>query len=115
MNIDLKIIVFYFLTQEEILWEHVQMDLECAVLVSETTFKSVYGQPVLYLPTLVELSCGGMTNENCTYLMQEPITSTPEVEPCIFTICKCASNICRIRFDFNVRDFTDITKASTHS
>lgn len=40
-----------------------------------------------------------MTSENCTYLVQAA-TSTPAADPCTFTICKCSSNICRIRLDF---------------
>ncbi|XP_059089881.1 uncharacterized protein LOC131885754 [Tigriopus californicus] len=45
------------------------------------------------------LACGGTTSENCTYLVQAS-TSTPTADPCTFTICKCSSNICRIRLDF---------------
>ncbi|TRY62048.1 hypothetical protein TCAL_13257, partial [Tigriopus californicus] len=47
----------------------------------------------------VSLACGGTTSENCTYLVQAS-TSTPTADPCTFTICKCSSNICRIRLDF---------------
>lgn len=45
------------------------------------------------------LACGGTTSENCTYLVQAS-TTTPPSDPCTFTICKCSSNICRIRLDF---------------
>ncbi|XP_059089773.1 uncharacterized protein LOC131885674 isoform X2 [Tigriopus californicus] len=45
------------------------------------------------------LSCGGSTSENCTYLV-EASSSNPTSDPCTFTICKCSSNICRIRLDF---------------
>ncbi|TRY62212.1 hypothetical protein TCAL_13666 [Tigriopus californicus] len=47
----------------------------------------------------LSLACGSTTSENCTYLVQA-VTSMPTVDPCTFTICKCSSNICRIRLDF---------------
>ncbi len=46
------------------------------------------------------LGCGGMTNENCTFIVQA--ASTAIDNPCTYTICPCGSNICRIRLDFNV-------------
>ncbi|TRY61834.1 hypothetical protein TCAL_13320 [Tigriopus californicus] len=45
----------------------------------------------------VSLGCGGTSSENCTYLQQSGSSN-----PCTFTICKCSSNICRIRLDFVV-------------
>ncbi|XP_059088780.1 uncharacterized protein LOC131884901 [Tigriopus californicus] len=48
---------------------------------------------------IFSLACGSTTSENCTYLVQA-VTSMPTVDPCTFTICKCSSNICRIRLDF---------------
>ncbi|TRY62166.1 hypothetical protein TCAL_13661, partial [Tigriopus californicus] len=47
----------------------------------------------------VSLSCGGVSSENCTYLEQSG-SSNPVSNPCTFKICKCSSNICRIRLDF---------------
>lgn len=44
-----------------------------------------------------------MTSENCTYLVQASTTTAPTVDPCNYRICKCSSDICRVRFDFNVR------------
>ena len=49
----------------------------------------------------VAVQCGSRTSENCTYLVQPATTSTPSVDPCTYTICKCSPNVCRIRFDFN--------------
>ncbi len=46
------------------------------------------------------LGCGGMTSENCTFIVQSSSTSVDN--PCTYTICPCSSNICRIRLDFNV-------------
>ena len=48
----------------------------------------------------VALGCGGTSSENCTYLVQG--SSSSITSPCTYTICKCSSNICRIRFDFQV-------------
>merc|ERR1712241_995443 len=44
------------------------------------------------------LSCGDSSSENATYLVQSSVTSL--TSPCTYTICKCSTNICRIRFDF---------------
>ncbi|XP_059078349.1 uncharacterized protein LOC131876855 [Tigriopus californicus] len=44
------------------------------------------------------LSCGGMSSENCTYLVQT--STTTAINPCKYTICPCDKHICRLRFDF---------------
>merc|ERR1711899_266607 len=44
------------------------------------------------------LSCGDSSSQNQTYLVQSSVTSL--TSPCTYTICKCSTNICRIRFDF---------------
>merc|ERR1711899_555443 len=44
------------------------------------------------------LSCGDSSSEDQTYLVQSSVTSL--TSPCTYTICKCSTNICRIRFDF---------------
>merc|ERR1712001_104931 len=44
------------------------------------------------------LSCGGSSSQNQTYLVQSSVTSL--TSPCTYSICKCSTNICRIRFDF---------------
>ena len=49
----------------------------------------------------VSLSCGAMTSENCTFLVQMSVTAT-DPDPCAYTICRCAPNVCRIRLDFTV-------------
>eukprot|EP00095_Tigriopus_kingsejongensis_P004840 maker-scaffold713_size108309-snap-gene-0.13 protein:Tk04840 transcript:maker-scaffold713_size108309-snap-gene-0.13-mRNA-1 annotation:"conserved hypothetical protein" len=48
---------------------------------------------------IFSLSCGQTTSENCTYITQTS-TASPMTNPCEYTICKCSSNICRIRLDF---------------
>merc|ERR1719411_311562 len=45
-----------------------------------------------------KLSCGSSASENQTYLIQTAVTTL--TSPCTYTICKCSTNICRIRFDF---------------
>jgi len=44
------------------------------------------------------LSCGQSTNDNNTYLMQSDATSANS--PCVYKVCPCNNNICRIRYDF---------------
>ena len=52
----------------------------------------------------VSLSCGGSASENCTYLVQSSVTTL--TSPCTYKVCPCNTNICRLRFDFQVRDFS---------
>jgi len=52
----------------------------------------------------VSLACGSTSSENCTYLMQSA-TDTLTDNHCTYTICRCNSNICRIRLDFTVRSY----------
>merc|ERR1712156_1243345 len=44
------------------------------------------------------LSCGGSASENSTHIVQASATAVSS--PCTYTICRCSTNICRIRFDF---------------
>merc|ERR1712223_1385430 len=44
------------------------------------------------------LSCGDSSSQNQPYLVQSSVTSL--TSPCTYSICKCSTNICRIRFDF---------------
>ena len=50
----------------------------------------------------VSLACGGSASQNQSYLVQTSVTTL--TSPCSYTICPCSSNICRIRFDFTVRN-----------
>ena len=45
----------------------------------------------------VELACGGSASQNQTYIVQASATAVSS--PCTYTICKCSTSICRIRFD----------------
>merc|ERR1719483_1919696 len=42
--------------------------------------------------------CGGSASENSTYIVQSSATAV--TSPCTYTVCKCSTNICRIRYDF---------------
>ena len=53
----------------------------------------------------VTLSCGGSASENQTYLIQSSVTTL--TNPCKYTICPSGTDICRIRFDFTVRELDD--------
>jgi len=44
------------------------------------------------------LGCGGSASENNTYIVQASATAV--TSPCTYTVCKCSTNICRIRYDF---------------
>ena len=50
----------------------------------------------------VSLGCGETTSDNCTYL-QSSSTGVANPNPCVYTICKCSSDVTRLRFDFLVR------------
>ena len=42
-----------------------------------------------------------MSSDNCTYItMAATTTVTPS--PCEYKICKCSTDVCRIKFDFQV-------------
>merc|ERR1719422_2913275 len=54
---------------------------------------------------IIEVSCGGRTSENCTYLTQTP-SASPAVDSddlddqCSYTICPRTSSVNRIRLEF---------------
>lgn len=61
--------------------------------VTEGTCASGFG-----VCCIISLSCGGTTSENTTYIIQGSTTSAP-ASPCVYKICPCNSDICRIRYD----------------
>eukprot|EP00095_Tigriopus_kingsejongensis_P004838 maker-scaffold713_size108309-snap-gene-0.14 protein:Tk04838 transcript:maker-scaffold713_size108309-snap-gene-0.14-mRNA-1 annotation:"hypothetical protein L798_10568" len=63
---------------------------------------------------IFSLSCGQSSSENCTYITQSS-TSSPASDPCQYTICKCSSNICRIRLDFDSFSIGGPTTGSVHA
>eukprot|EP00094_Tigriopus_californicus_P010204 TCALIF_09843-PA protein Name:"Protein of unknown function" AED:0.03 eAED:0.03 QI:71/1/0.5/1/0.33/0.5/4/0/97 len=54
-----------------------------------------------------------MSSENCTYIVQP--TSTNPISPCMYTICPCNNNICRLRFDFTSFNINGPVTASANS
>ena len=50
----------------------------------------------------VSLGCGGSSSDNNTYIVQSSTTSSPSgtSNSCVYTICPCSTDICRIRYDF---------------
>merc|ERR1711953_343802 len=47
-------------------------------------------------------TCGGSTNNNCTYFQNNGYPSTYDsVGSCQLTVNKCASSVCQLRFDFD--------------
>ncbi|XP_059095571.1 uncharacterized protein LOC131890277 [Tigriopus californicus] len=52
---------------------------------------------------IFSLACGSSISENCTYLVQTGVTSVSP-NPCTYSVCKCSTQICRIRFDFTIFD-----------
>lgn len=44
-----------------------------------------------------------MSSENCTYLVQSSTAAPTDPDPCVYTLCPCSGDVCRIRLDFTVR------------
>ena len=59
---------------------------------------------LIFFISLVALGCGGSASENNTYIVQASATAV--TSPCTYTVCKCSTNICRIRYDFTVNIFS---------
>ena len=91
-----------FLIKVVLLKEVVQMDLGFAAFVSNGCGDFLYKLTIIFILFLtVSLSsCGGSSSENNTFISQSSVTSLSS--PCLYTICRCSTNICRIRFDLNV-------------
>ncbi|XP_059089974.1 uncharacterized protein LOC131885814 [Tigriopus californicus] len=58
------------------------------------------------------LGCGQTTRDDCTYLSR---TAPTGQNNCQYTICKCSTNICRIRFDFLAFDLAQPILGTTVS
>jgi len=48
---------------------------------------------------IIVLECGDTSSDNNTYLIQSSVTS--QTSECKYTICRCSTDICRIKFDFS--------------
>jgi len=84
---------------------------------SECTSKGGYGSgscaSSFGVCCIIEKSCGGSTSDNCTYF-----TSSGGVagQNCALEVCKCSSDVCQLRLDFDSFVINDpITTTTTTS
>jgi len=66
---------------------------------------------------VITLGCGGSSSNNNSYIVQASTTSAPAT-PCVYDICPCSTDICRIRYDFTTHTLADAgagTSAATGS
>lgn len=82
------------------LMDLVLLDLVSVAYVITTLSVLIFRSSNFAVSNLVSLGCGSTSSENNTYWVKSGFTSL--TEPCVYTICKCSSNICRIRLDFDV-------------
>ena len=81
-----------------------------AVLVS---FSKLFASGTATSPFLifffvsVSQACGSSTRENNVFLTQNSADTANS--PCTYRICPCNNNICRIRYDFDVRFYFLLT------
>merc|ERR1711962_1286815 len=67
------------------------------------------------------LACGGTTTQNNSYAIMSSYSTTSDADPCKYTICKCSTDVCKIRIDFDTMvlsgPYTTVvpTRASTCS
>jgi len=47
------------------------------------------------------LACGGTTTQNNSYAIMSSYSTTSDADPCKYTICKCSTDVCKIRIDFD--------------
>ena len=52
---------------------------------------------------LVELTCGGSSSQNATYIINTSPTAS-----CTYSICPSSTGICRIRYKFITRQYNNI-------
>lgn len=84
--------------------ERVPVDMECVVHVShQINEQPCQGSGMMLIPAFILLqhavsaNCGATSSENCTYVESQG----SETGDCTVSICKCNSNICQLRLDFN--------------
>ena len=88
------------LQRVELMMEVVPLALEFVAFVRMIYFGLKYISWKIKSLFSVTLSSGGSASENSTHIVQTSATAVPS--PCTYTICRCSTNICRIRFDFTV-------------
>lgn len=60
---------------------------------------------------VISLSCGGSSSNNNSYIVQSSTTTSP-ANPCVYDICPCSTDICRIRYDFTAHTLATQVKGS---
>lgn len=60
---------------------------------------------------VISLSCGGSSSNNNSYIVQSSTTTAPAT-PCVYDICPCSTDICRIRYDFTTHTLATQVKGS---
>lgn len=53
------------------------------------------------------IACGGTMNQNNSYAIISSYSTSSDSDPCVYTICKSASDICKIRIDFDTMVLSD--------
>merc|ERR1712117_681942 len=53
------------------------------------------------------IACGATSSANNTYALVSTYATTTDADPCIYTICKSSSDICKIRIDFDTMVLAD--------
>lgn len=53
------------------------------------------------------VSCGSTMSQNNTYAIMSSYSTSSDADPCIYTICKSTSDICKIRIDFDTMVLSD--------
>ena len=47
-----------------------------------------------------DISCGGSSSQNNTYVTMTSYSTSSDKDPCTYTFCKSNSDICKLRIDF---------------
>jgi len=53
------------------------------------------------------VSCGSTMSQNNSYAIISSYSTSSDADPCIYTICKSSSDICKIRIDFDTMVLSD--------
>merc|ERR1719220_1583251 len=59
------------------------------------------------------VSCGSTMSQNNTYAIMSSYSTSSDADPCIYTICKSTSDICKIRIDFDTMVLSDPFSTTT--
>jgi len=53
------------------------------------------------------VSCGSTMSQNNSYAIMSTYSTSSDSDPCIYTVCKSSSDICKIRIDFDTMVLSD--------